>query len=663
MSVVAILAAALSFSQLSGEVIIVTGDRDGEARGGTALPVHVIDGDPVDLLAQHHPVELMNQAPGVNLQRGNGAEHLTSIRSPVLTGGAGAGAFLYLEDGIALRAAGFSNVNGLFEALPEFAQRIEIVSGPGSALYGSNAMHGLINVLSPVAETDQTRLDLELGSFGRSRGQMRWDRGDGEVQSTLGLSVRHEEGWRCEAGLDRTGLQLSVQGQARHFDWRFTTALVSLNQETAGFVRGPDAYRDLALARSNDNPEAFRDALALRSALHLDGSLDANWSWRLIPYLRDNEMDFLMHFVPSQALEESGHSSVGLLASVTRTDEAGRLTLGVDMDQTRGELRETQSRPTIFSFVQGDHYDYRVDAQVVAAYAQGRWAVGERVSFEAGARYERTRYSYDNRLADNSVGRFLRLADRRDEFETLTPNIGLVADLSRGQIYARLARGTRAPQTTELYRLQTGQIIDEIEPEILDSAELGYRRSWDGVGRFKIAVYSMVKRNVFFRDADGINVTDGRTLHEGVELFVERALSDDFQLVISGSWARHRYDFERVVGSASETITRGDDMDTAPRWTGSVTLNWQPASAIEVSLDWAAMGEYYTDAANEHRYPGHGVFGLAARYSVTDQVEIYTAIRNLADVRYAERADYAFGSERYFPGEERGVSVGVRIQG
>ena len=105
--------------------------------------------------------------PGVFIHRNNGQDHLTAIRSPVLTGGAGAGSFLYLEDGVPLRAAGFANVNGLFESMSEFAGGMEVIRGPGSVLYGSNAVHGLINVLTPAPFDDAGAvISLSAGSFG-----------------------------------------------------------------------------------------------------------------------------------------------------------------------------------------------------------------------------------------------------------------------------------------------------------------------------------------------------------------------------------------------------------------------------------------------------------------------------------------------------------------
>lgn len=129
--------------------IIVEGIYDGGARTlDIPASVDIITKDQIELTAAVHPAEALNTVAGVNIHRGSGQEHLTAIRSPVLTGGAGAGSFLYLEDGVPLRAAGFANVNGLFEAGTEFAGKLEIFKGPGPAAYGSNAVHGLINVQS-----------------------------------------------------------------------------------------------------------------------------------------------------------------------------------------------------------------------------------------------------------------------------------------------------------------------------------------------------------------------------------------------------------------------------------------------------------------------------------------------------------------------------------
>jgi len=84
------------------------------------------------------------------IQRGSGQESLTALRSPVLTGAGACGAVLVLEDGIPIRPVGSCNVNELFEVNLEQAAAIEKLRGPGSVLYGSSAVHGIINVLPPL---------------------------------------------------------------------------------------------------------------------------------------------------------------------------------------------------------------------------------------------------------------------------------------------------------------------------------------------------------------------------------------------------------------------------------------------------------------------------------------------------------------------------------
>ena len=99
-------------------------------------------------LDAQHPKQIFRRSPGVWISRGSGQEHLTAIRSPVLAGPGACGSFLILEDGIPIRPTGFCNVNGLFETPFEIASGVETITGPASARYGANAMHGVINILS-----------------------------------------------------------------------------------------------------------------------------------------------------------------------------------------------------------------------------------------------------------------------------------------------------------------------------------------------------------------------------------------------------------------------------------------------------------------------------------------------------------------------------------
>ncbi len=616
-------------------------------------------------LRADHAAEALNRLPGVNIQRGSGQEHLTAIRSPVLTGGAGAGSFLYLEDGVPLRAPGFANVNGLFEAHTELARSVEVVRGPGSALYGSNAVHGLINVLTPEPSAMPERFIEGLwGRFGRGRlrGSISGRRGAHGLYA--GLTLAHEDGFRQSSGLDqqKATLRYDYTKGPTHL-----TALVSgqnMNQETAGFIRGLNAYKNSALARSNPNPEAFRDSKSLRAALRWERKISSTVRFSLTPYGRWNEMDFRLHFLPGKALEQNGHSSAGLQSALywTPTPHVSLIT-GWDVDITKGFLKETQTSASVGSFPQGVHYDYDVNALVLAGFVHGEWQASLRFRLIGGLRFEYSKYDYDNNTVSDTVGRFQRPADRTDIFRAATPKLGMVYDLALNtQIFMNYARGARAPQTTDLYRLQINQSVGDLREEKLDSFELGLRGEFLS-GSYEIAGFYMKKRNFFFRDADGFNVTNGKTRHVGVEAQASFPLTPWLELAGSAAYARHTYDFNRPVSAqASENIASGNDIDTAPRWTGNLRAVWRPSLSLTAELEWVHMGRSFTDAANLNTYPGHDLFNARGAWALTEHVEVFVALRNLTNAAFATRADFAFGAARYFPGEPRALQGGLSLR-
>ena len=71
---------------------------------------------------------------------------------------------------------------------------------------------------------------------------------------------------------------------------------------------------------------------------------------------------------------------------------------------------------------------------------------------------------------------YARPADRSDDFTNVAPRIGLVWNLADPlTAYLSLARGFRAPEATELYRLQRQQSVADLDSETADAAELGLR--------------------------------------------------------------------------------------------------------------------------------------------------------------------------------------------
>lgn len=614
--------------------------------------------DDVGFIAAEHVSDILNRLPGVNIQHGNGQEHLTSIRSPVLTAGAGAGSFLYLEDGIPLRSSGFANLNGLFEAHTEQAGRIEVIRGPGSALYGSNAVHGLVNVLtSAPGDLDSSTYDLSWGSHDQVVGKLTTRFPGDEHNGVLAVTLKHDGGWRDASGYDQQKATLRTDWDNGRDSFTFVVSFNNLNQETAGFIEGFEAYRDEALAKSNPNPEAFRDAHAIRAYLRWDRQLSDDMTLTITPYARKTDMDFMMHFLPAKSLEQNGHKSFGVQSRLYKERGENVIIAGLDLEYTDGFLSEVQDEPDLFSFVTGTHYDYEVEAVTASPYIHTEWEINEKTRVTAGLRVDLTSYDYDNK-ADTFLDptkRYQRVADRSDNFTTATPKLGITHQLSEDlTLFALYARGQRAPQTTDLYRLQFKQIAGDADPEIVDSIEAGLRGS-EGPVQFELTGYVMRKDNYFFRDSNGLNVSDGKTEHAGIELSFLADLHETVDIRGALSYAKHTYAFDHL------NIQDGNDIDTAPKFLANVRLGWTPVEALRTELEWVHMDEYFTDEANLHKYDGHDLFNLRASYKLNENFSVYGRILNLADTAYADRADFAFGSHRYFPGEERFFAMGVRV--
>lgn len=643
--------------------ITTYGDRSPEGAGA----ISILDAETIAAVAADHPAEVLNTLPGVNIHTNSGQEHLIAIRSPVLTGGAGQGSFLILENGVPTRSPAFGNVNSLLEPHHETAEAIEVVRGPGSAKYGSNAVHGLINViLTDPSGYPLRQANASYGSLGRYKGDLIYDQG---YLGRASLSVQKDTGWR-----DNTGLfQLKGSGVAEtvYAGWNVTAwaSASYLEQETADFIQGPDAFKDSEIAKANDDPLAYRDAWSARGALRLEREV-ADGTLTLTPFARTQQMDFRQHFLPNRSFEKNGHTGLGVMSRYEReATDTFTWRIGADVDLATGYLRESQPEP--FGFFPGDarfpvgiHYDYDVDTFVGALWAESDWQLSEALTVLFGLRGETHSYDYANDAPVGINGRFNVPDDRTDDFGFVTPKVGLIYNASDAiSLYANYARGSSAPQASDLYRLQSQQIVAEAEVETLDSFEIGARGSFAGGDIvFDVAAYTADKDNFFFRDSDGLNVTDGSTQHQGIEVAALWQINDYFVLNGNVSWSDQVYTFDRIVGNGSEIILDGNQIDTAPEWQANASFTWLPNDEFSLGISTNYVGEYFTNPANTQDYEGHLIGSLRASYEVSDNLETYLIVRNVTDEKYADRADFAFGNERFFPGEPLNVTVGIRKQ-
>lgn len=679
----------LNHKDTVSEVIVVTGSLQETGLLTLAGNIDRISTKDIVSVSAVHPSDILNRATGVHVQTNNGMESLPSLRSPVLTGPGASGAFLFLEEGIATRSPGFANNNGLSELNLAQAKEVEIIRGPASAIYGSNAVHGVVNVLT---KTPRDGGDATFILGPNDRYQLQGTIGNESDNQGVSVNIQaiDDGGYRDKS--DFNSLKLGLRHDYVNGYDQFKTIISGfvLDQNTAGFISSGDngsdcysstysaenLYKDRDAMKKNCDSDAYREWSSVRVATKWQRELTADSSFSITPYFRLNKMEFRQHYLPSKAIEENSHYSVGLINNYYwKMDDNLALVMGIDLDWTEGELIQTQQKNDSYSFGKarqhGLHYDYKVDASTIAPYVQADWQINEQLKLNGSVRFDSTKYRYDNLISDGTTKAdgsscvnnsnvaidclFKRPSDSNDSFDNTSTKLGFNYRLTNDTaFFGSWSQGFRAPQTTDMYRLQKQQLVGEIESEQLDSAELGVRGVRNTL-TYELVVYSMNKDNFFFRDAKGLNVTDGETSHKGVELSINYDLTEQFSLSVNYSYGQHEYEFDH----ASSGVVKGNKVDTAPEQLANVRIAWQPTNSSKLELEWLHMGEYYLDPANQHDYAGHDLLQLRGSMQLNNSIKLFARIENLMDEKYASRADYAFGSYRFFGGQPRAFHIGI----
>ena len=645
-------------ASLIDEIVVTASKEDTQILkvGGN---ISSITTDEIKFISAINPSEILNRLPAVYISQGSGQEHLTSIRSPVLSGGAGAGSFLYLEDGIPLRSPGFGNVNGLMESIIEIGERTEVVRGPGSALYGSNAVHGLINVITPSPSKEKKQIirtqfsDQEFIIDGNYSGPTE----KGGV--VLNLYWREDNGYSHNESIDQPHY-----GQQKFLfrwdnseginDYIFTLTGTNLNQETKGYVKGYKIYNNKNLSKINPDPEAFRDTYSIRSSLKIIRNY-SNSKLSITPYIRYNEMDFKMHFLPGKPLETNSHKSIGIQSIYSKKIQNLTWFVGSDIEFTEGKLSEFQEAKDVsfgprLAYPQGPHYDFSIDSKILSLYFNTEWLLNERAVLTAGVRAENVEYDYKTNIPSGTKGRIQVSPNRSDDFTNISLKTSFSYMLKENNfLFTNLSIGNRAPQVTDLYRIQSKQVPGGADSEKLESFEIGIRGISIGGLEYEIVGYTMKKEDYFFRDSQGFNVENGVTKHNGIEFNYLKTFGDNFEISGSLSFADHEYDFNHTPNK----IVKGNTIDSAPKELANTRFTYISEMGGKFELEWIRVGDYPINESNAHNYEGHDIFNLRLKRDLISKTSIGLTVRNLTDERYATRADYAFGSYRYFVGNER----------
>lgn len=647
------------------ETIVVSTNRHSSDLRDATSNISALSNEQISLISPVHINESLVRIPGVWISRGNGQEHLTAIRSPVLTGAGSCGAFYMAEDGIGLRAPGFCNANQLFGVNSEQAERIEVIRGPNSTLYGANAMHGVLNVITPdVFNLPDFSLQGEIGGHDYLRTQFVASRNMEAQGVALYGNLSEDGGYKDDSGFEQQKINAVHQLNSSDFSVKNYLSFTNLNQETAGFVQGFEAYKDADLKTSNPNPEAYRDSQSVRAYSQWKFEQGEDSYWQVTPYFRYHDMQFLMHFLPWQPLETNGHRSIGVQSQYYHELNELQVTAGLDLDWTEGWLSEVQADNFAPHLPQGVHYDYEVDALNWSPFLNVDWQITPNFKGTMGLRFDKMRYQYNTQVPAGSACapdvdncRFTRPESQDVSFGDWSYKVGINYQwLQNHHFYSQYSLGFRPPQATELFRLQAGQQIANLDSEQLKAFELGLR----GIGKrwfYELTWFDMSKDNHIFQDTQRQNIDNGQTDHQGLEVATKWHITPHWYVGAGAAFTEHHYANDIQI-SRSGSI-QGNEIDTAPDKTANIRLGWNK-DGNSWELEWVVMGEYYLNPENTAKYDGHDIVNLRGGWQINSQWQLSWRLLNLLDEDYAERADFAFGNYRYFVGEPRSMYIALK---
>ena len=362
--------------------VTVTGTREKALLNETPAAVGAIKAETVQQDRPTHPTQIMSQIPGVAVAVTNGEGHTTAIRQPFTTNPV----YLFLEDGIPIRSTGFFNHNALYEINIPQSGGIEVTRGPGTALYGSDAIGGVVNVLTrnPPKQGEFT-LGGDAGPYGWGRLLLGGGNTVGDHAWRADLNITHTDGWRDATKYDR---------QSGGFRWDYAITGDSMLKTVMQFSKinqQTGANSPLTLADYSNNPTrnylpiAYRKVEALRLSTHYEKEWD-NTLISIAPFVRNNSMEllasFALNFDPTVSLSEN--RSFGVLAKWRRDFPQfmrARLIAGVDVDYSPGSRTEDSlnvnvsgaapSRVFNAYTIARRVYDYDVTFKEISPYLHG----------------------------------------------------------------------------------------------------------------------------------------------------------------------------------------------------------------------------------------------------------------------------------------------------
>ena len=526
--------------------------------------------------------EALRGVPGLNLTNNGGPGKNTSI----FLRGTNSDHLLVLLDGVEIGSA--TSGTAAFQNIPiEQVERIEVVRGPQSGLYGSDAIGGVIQIFTRGSETDGRRSYFELGggSFDTYRG-------------AAGVSGGGERGW--------FSLNTDVVDTA------------GIDSQTT-FEPDDDGYRSLSVSgRGGLHLGRFGELRA--NALHADGesAYDGNPDFDAV-----NETETVQQVFGASWL--------------VRPWEPLSLTIDAGRSEDRSRNFRNGDFRTRFDTSRND-FSVQADADLLdQRVSLGVDHVDERVDSTTG--YDETRREITGVYAQllGELGAFeYRLSGRTDDyddFDNQQTGTAAIAWRMADRLRLRASYGTafRAPSFNELYFPGFGN--PDVAPEESRSVELGAEWSAD-IWSLRVAAFDTRIDDLIdtVQAPDGSfrpeNVNEARV--QGVELSSALDVAD-WELGVA-------YTYQRPE-NRGEGDNRGNRLRRRPDQILQFDAD-RRFGRLDAGMSVYAEGRRYENAANSQRLAGYVLLDARLGYQLSAAWRVQGRVENLLDSEYQTAATY-----------------------
>ncbi len=669
--------------------IVVSGSRAETLLAETPLAIGVVGSAALQRDKPKSVGDAINRIPGVQWNDLGNEQHSMAIRQPISTNAM----YQYLEDGIPIRPLGVFNHNALNETNLMGTASVEVVKGPASSLYGSNAVGGAVNFLTAASSrTPYAHLGVRHDD---NDGFTRYDTAASNTWGDLGLrfshysSRREQDNWQQYSGASKDSFTLRGDyALSPSAQMRATLVHTDLDSDMTGSLFEND-YR--TNPGKSINTFTYRKDKSTRMNLAWEGETIENGLSTLTVFTRRNDHGQLPSYTirncaPNLAncrrgtLNNNHIDSLGLDLKHEQeiTWLSSRLIAGVYLDKSTNPYRSNNisivrdpltgvnlsytAAPTLLDGVR----DYEVDIDNTAVFAQWEFTPLDKMRVVLGGRSDSISYGFDNTLAPAGDPNFGAPNETR-KFSRFSPKLGATYALAKASsLYVNLSQGFTPPDVGQLYGKTS---IPDLKPATFDNYEVGLRMAFlDGALKLDSALYRLDGKDTIvsytLAPGNSENRNAGRTRSQGLELGLSYA-AGDLDMRLSTTLASHRF----LTYLAAPTLDySGKDMPQAPSDISAAEIGYQPMPGLRIALEVVHQGEYWMNNANTVRYPGHTLLNLRGHYRFAKGWEAWLHLLNLNDEHYAHSASssysgvgaYAPDSQNsYTPGAPRSVMLGL----